>query len=453
MEGWKDGGKSTSTHPSFHPSTLSSLFLLAMLLLGLSACSPSVSLQEDPEDYREAVAELQRQIAENPDDATALRDLGVIYMRTQRPSEAYEYLQQAFARDDRDPKTLFYLGLAAEKIGRRQAALRLYERYTDVPDDSPYRELMEGRYGWITRLIARDNIREMLAREEDLSGREVSPRIVAVLPFAYQGENERYAPLGRGLSEMLMTDLAQIERLRLVERVRLQALLDELELAQSELVDPASAPRVGRLLGAGRLVGGAYNVLSDEELRMDVALARIEEQDRAPDFETRTGPLARLFALEKELVFRVIDQLDIELTAEERAAIETVPTENLQAFLAFSRGLEAEDGGDFEAAARAFQRAHALDPGFDRAAERAQQAEGLSAAGGSTDDALVTAVRLEGGPTSEVDLLDTRLRNMAGNLGFGVPVPDERQPAAESATAQEGAPLDDPPLPPPRGNN
>lgn len=446
-------GCGRSARPPVHPSILphahgASALLLAGLLLGVAACAPSVSLDEDPEDYREAVAELQREIAENPDDATALRDLGVIYMRTQRPAEAYEYLQQAFGRDDKDPKTMFYLGLAAEKVGKRQTALRLYERYPDVPSDSPYRKLMEGRYGWITRLIARDNIRDMLDREEELADREVSPRIVAVLPLAYQGENEQYAPLSRGLSEMLTADLANIDRLRLVERAELQALLDELELAQSDLVDPTSAPRVGHLLGAGRLVGGTYNVLSEEELRLDVGLARIEEPDRAPNFETRSGPMARLFDLKTELVFGVIDELGVELTAEERAAIEEVPTENMQAFLAFSRGLEAEDGGDFEAAARAFERAHEIDPGFEQAAQRAERAESISAAGGPTDSALLTAVQMEPEAMSETDLTDTRLRNMMGSLGFGVPVPDDRQPAAERSTALQGAPLDDPPRPP-----
>ena len=429
-----------------------SWMLVGAMLLGLAACAPSVSLQEDPEDYREEVARLQREIAENPDEATALRDLGVIYVRTQRPAEGYEYLQQSYARDQDDPKTLFFLGLAAEKVGRRQTAIGLFERFPDVPSDSPYRRLMEGRYEWLTRLVVRENIREMLAREETLSDREVSPRIVAVLPFVYQGDNEQYAPLSRGLSEMLSVDLANIERLRLVERTRLQALLDELELAQSDFVDPSSAPQVGRILGAGRLVGGSYNVLSGDELRIEAALANIEERMQAPDFEERSGPLADLFALEKELVFRVIDGLGVELTAEERAAIQEVPTENLQAFLAYSRGLEAEDGGDFGAAAQAYQQAQSLDPGFERAAQRAEQAASLSASAGPTDTALLAALRVEG-PVSEVDLLDMRLRHMMGNLGFGVPIPDDRQPAAERSTAQRGAPLADPPEPPTRGGN
>ena len=388
--------------------------------------------------------------------AEPLRDLGVIYMRTGRTPQGYDALRKAFARDDDDPMTLFYLGIANEKLGKNETALRLFERYSSVPSDSPYRDLMEGRYQWLVREIAREEIRAMIAREEEMGG-EIDARVVAVLPLAYQGGNERYAPLGRGLSEMLTVDLATIRRIRVVERVRLQALLDELELAQSSYVDPSSAPRVGRLLGAGRLVGGAYNVLGDEELRMDVALAELERQATSPDFETRSGALDDLFQLEKELVFRVIDRLGIELTPEEREAIETVPTRNLQAFLAYSRGLLEQDRGNYAAAAEAFGRAHQLDPDFEEAAEREQANESLSVAAGPPDQALIGAIRLSpplpAASSSNINLLDNRLQEISQTVGTEfIPTQDARQPAAESSIAVPSGFLPDPPDPP-RGQN
>lgn len=422
---------------------------LVILLVGMAACSSGPRLQEDPEDYRAEVARLQREIADNPGDAEPLRDLGAIYVRTQRPAEGYEYLQQAFKRDRDDPKTLFYLGVASEKVGQMQTARRVYERYDEVDEDSRYRNLLRGRYEWLLRQQIRQEIQQMVQREQELAGGDVSPRIVAVLPLSYQGSDAQYAPLGRGLSEMISVDLAHIDDLRLVERVRLQELLDELELAQSDYVDPSTAPRVGRMLGAGRLIGGAYNVLDEQNLRLDVALAELERDTVAPDLESRSGALAQLFELQTEIVFRVIERLGIELTAEERAAIQYVPTENLQAFLAYSRGLLEEDEGNFEAAANAFQRAREIDPGFERAVESEQRAEGLSAVAGPLDTALGAAVQLEPLPPT-INLVDSRLRSLTGTIGAGfVPGQEQRQPAAEGGTFIT---LDDPPPPPPRGN-
>jgi len=411
-------------------------------------CASQPRLQEDPDDYRAEVARLQLEIAQNPGDAALLRDLGAIYVRTQRPSEGHKSLQQAFARDAEDPKTLFYLGIASEQIGQTETARRVFARYEDVPEDSPYRRLLRGRYEWLLRQEIRAEIAQMMQREQELSTAEVSPRIVAVLPFTYQGTSARYAPLGRGLSEMISVDLAVIDDLRLVERVRLQELLDELELAQSDYVDPSTAPRVGRLLGAGRLVGGAYNVLEDEDLRMDVALAELERSE-APELETRSGALEELFDLQTEIVFSVIDRLGIELTAEERAAIESVPTRNLQAFLAYSRGLIEEDNGNFAQAARAFGQARRADPDFNQAAQREQQAQQLGTAAGPPETAL-TAVRSIEPPPATLDLVTRRLRTLTGTTGSGfVPEGDQRQPAAEGQVDL----LRDPPAPPPgRGN-
>jgi hypothetical protein len=194
-------------------------------------------------------------------------------------------------------------------------------------------------------------------------------------------------------------------------------------------------------------VGGAYNVVEDEDLRMDVALAELERSE-APELETRSGALDELFDLQTEIVFSVIDRLGIELTAEERAAIETVPTRNLQAFLAYSRGLIAEDNGNFTQAARAFGQARRADPSFDQAAVAEQQVQQLGAAAGPVETAL-TAVRNIEPPPATLDLVTRRLRILTGTTGAGfVPDGDQRQPAAEGQVDL----LPDPPPPPSRGN-
>lgn len=421
--------------------------IAAVLFTGLVSCAPQPRLREDPDDFREEVARLQREIAENPDDAEALRDLGAIYVRTKRANEGHGYLQKAFSRDRNDPKTLFYLGVASERMGRRQAAQQVYERYSEVPEDSQFRTLMRGRYEWLLRQEIRRKMKELMAREDSIG---VSPNVVAVLPFSYQGDDEQYAPLAYGLSEMITVDLANIDELTLVERTRLNELLDELQLSQSEYVDQSTAPRVGQLVGAGRLVGGGYNILGEETLRTDVTLAELGEEVQSPDLDTRSGALDQLFALEKEIVFQVVDRLGIELTAQEKEQIESVPTRNLQAFLAYSRGLEQDALGNYEAAAEAFQQAHQLDPDFTQAADQQEEAAGLSAAGGGTEQALLAAQRLEA-PVSQLDLVANRQQILSQTIGTVPSVDDDggddRQPAAESGSAV----LKDPPPPPPGG--
>ena len=436
------------------------VFSMLILVFAISACAPTIQMNEDPDDYRDEVAQLQRQITENPSDATLLRDLGAIYVRTGRPAEGYTTLRKAFARDSDDPKTLFFLGVATEKIGRPQTALRLYERFDRVPEDSRYRSLMEGRHQWLLREQIRQEVAQMLEREEALTGGDVSPQRIAVLPFSFIGGDEKYAPLGQGLSEMISVDLASIDRLQLVERVRLQVLLNELQLAQSQYIDPSSAPRVGKLLGAGRLVGGSYAVAGDEEFRVDVALAELTGASTSSDLRSQSGDLEDLFAFKREIVFGIVDRLGIELTAEERAQIESVPTRNLQAFLAYSRGLEAEARGNFRTAAQSFQQARQLDPAFSRAAERQRTAEGASATAGSADQALGAVTGQVQVAQNQIDLVQNRQQVQSETLGT-TPVADDdgsgegdtqRQPAAESENTAPPEVLKDPPPPPSSGN-
>ncbi|MFQ5570997.1 MAG: tetratricopeptide repeat protein [Rhodothermales bacterium] len=437
------------------------ILLAALGLLAASCAPPGPIFGEDIEDYEEAIADLQAQVGRNPSDAQALRDLGVIYLRTNNFGRANEFLEMAFARDPDDPKTLFHLGLANESVGKHDTALRLYERYPEFSILSSYRRLMAGRYAWVIRKKMNDEVQARVADEARLVGDRLEPRVVAIYPLTYQGSDEQYAALGRGLAEMVTVDLSRVDELRLVERTRLQALLDEIELAQGDQFDPATAPRVGRLVGAGRLVGGVYNVLADGNLRLD---ANLWENDGVQSLDPQSDALRNFFQLEKRLVFDLIDEMGIELTQEERLAIEFTPTQNLQAFLAFSRGLEREDAGAFGEAAGFFEQAVQLDPNFREARARADESQGQAVASGALTTALAAAFTqdptppLPSGPA--VDAMVNLLQVLNLNVGsYLVPGQDAREPAVETGVTNGGNgggggddTLPDPPPPPPRGN-
>ena len=86
-----------------------------------------------------------------------------------------------------------------------------------------------------------------------------------------------------------------------------------------------------------------------------------------------TGPFATLLDLEKQVVLDLAAQLGLELTQAERERILRQGPKSLAAFLAYSRGLEAMDRGDYGAAARHFRSAAQADRSF-QAARDGQQA-------------------------------------------------------------------------------
>ncbi len=396
-------------------------------------------------DYEEDIQKLQARLVSNPSDAEALRDLGAIYLNARQFAEGNNYLERAFAINPDDPKTLFNLGLANETLAKRETALRLYEKYVAVSRTSPYRRMMEGRYEWLTKRILRDQMQEIAASEPSDTA-TTSPRIVAVFPFTYHGNEDRYAPLSRGLAELVSVDLANVSSIRVVERVRLQALLDELALTESQYLDQSTAPRLGRMLGAGRLISGGFNVVGDNTLRIDGAYLALETSDYIV-LNEQNDALRNLFVMEKAFVFDLVNELGIELTPEERSKIEYIPTENLQAFIAYSRGLREDDAGAYALAAGFFRRAAQLDEGFTEAVVRAEQAEAMADVDKSLEELIAEGANADNPSAGGLDLMGIRIGILNQAIGSGfMPGEDTRESATESGGA--AILLSDPPNPP-----
>src|SRR3954471_25047071 len=98
---------------------------------------------------------------------------------------------------------------------------------------------------------------------------------LAILFFDYTGKDQELEPLRKGLAQMLITDFSAAPQVRVVERARLKALLEEQKLGQSGKVDPASAARLGKLLGARFLVLGSFFDLKSV-LRIDARVVEVE---------------------------------------------------------------------------------------------------------------------------------------------------------------------------------
>lgn len=67
-----------------------------------------------------------------------------------------------------------------------------------------------------------------------------------------------YAGMGKGVADLLITDLSAAANVRVVERERIEALLQEQNLAKQGQIDPATAVRLGRILGARHMITGGF---------------------------------------------------------------------------------------------------------------------------------------------------------------------------------------------------
>jgi TolB-like protein len=189
---------------------------------------------------------------------------------------------------------------------------------------------------------------------------------VAVLPLAKATGSEDYDGLGQALAGMLIADLSGVEALQLVERERLDALLEEMALSESGFLEPSTAQRLGRGVGAELVLTGSYSVVGPTFL-MDARLVQVESSHVLKAVKA-DGTAADFVAVEKDVVEALLAGLEVTLSsAQRRRILIQTPTESFEAFAAYGEGLQRQDEGRIDEARAAFERALTRDPGFEAA--------------------------------------------------------------------------------------
>ena len=89
--------------------------------------------------------------------------------------------------------------------------------------------------------------------------RQVGGRLtLAVLPFQGNGENPQYVDVA---TDRMVTQLVALRRFKVIERTKLEDLLEEQRLQVSGIVDDRAAVDVGRVAGADAIVAGNVSVV------------------------------------------------------------------------------------------------------------------------------------------------------------------------------------------------
>lgn len=90
---------------------------------------------------------------------------------------------------------------------------------------------------------------------------QANPPVVAVLAFdnsAFGPGAKDYDGIGKGIMDIMITDLASNPKVRVVDRDRIQSILDEQKLGASGAIDATTAVKVGKLFGACYSIYGSF---------------------------------------------------------------------------------------------------------------------------------------------------------------------------------------------------
>jgi TolB-like protein len=102
---------------------------------------------------------------------------------------------------------------------------------------------------------------------------------VAVLPSFDNSSllnHADYESLGKGIADVLITELTANNGIRVIERDRIQSLIDEQNLGASGRVDKETAVKVGKLLGVHHVIMGGFIVDPQGRMRLDARAVNVE---------------------------------------------------------------------------------------------------------------------------------------------------------------------------------
>ena len=194
---------------------------------------------------------------------------------------------------------------------------------------------------------------------------------VAVLDFVNRNPADGRDWLGKGLADMVITDLSASQRLSVVDRQRVQDLTREIDLGAAGILAPKTAPRVGRIAKVRWVLFGTF-LHHDADVSLEALLIDVNV-GQTVRIEQVEGPVSKLFDLEQSLVHAILAKLDVSITEEELRVVKLLKTQSLPAFEHYARSLGLFDQGQWFDALREARLARRADPGYFPVAARLAQ--------------------------------------------------------------------------------
>jgi serine/threonine protein kinase/Flp pilus assembly protein TadD len=179
---------------------------------------------------------------------------------------------------------------------------------------------------------------------------------VAVLPFENLSADPDNAYFVDGIQDEILTRLASIAGLRVISRTSTQQY-------QSK---PRNLAEIAKQLGVVNILEGSVQKAADQ-VRVNVQLINAQT-DSHLWAETYDRKLTDIFGVESEIAIGIAESLQAKLTGREEQALAIKPTDNVEAYDAYLRGLaytlKTSSPANYLGAQKYLKEAVRLDPKF-----------------------------------------------------------------------------------------
>ncbi len=149
---------------------------------------------------------------------------------------------------------------------------------------------------------------------------EISELIrVAVMAFSTPKDRPDVEQYGEGTMDSLITGLKHIPKFVMLDRGRIDRIIKEQAFQLSGAVDPESAVKVGKLLGAQTLISGSIQVAGGS-IRIIANFVDVES-GKVNDSQKVTGSINNIFDLQDQLAGLFLKNQNIKVTTEQETRL------------------------------------------------------------------------------------------------------------------------------------
>jgi len=198
-------------------------------------------------------------------------------------------------------------------------------------------------------------------------------KTIAIIDFKNRSVSQKaqFDPMERGFADLMINRLNSSINLKVVERERIQWILDEMKL--QDQYDMEGAVRMGKQLGVQTVLLGSFIIFNDE-IWIGARLVKVETSEILLTDEIK-GELDNFFELTDQIGQKIAEKINISLKEETAEEISKAPS--LDAIMAYSVGLSYLENEDYKSAYEKFQEALKLDPDYEKAKLKAESIEPL----------------------------------------------------------------------------
>jgi TolB-like protein len=193
------------------------------------------------------------------------------------------------------------------------------------------------------------------------TGGSIPEKSIAVLPFVNQSADQENAFFTEGMQDEILNDLAKIADLKVISRT---------SVMQYQSGSSRNVRVIGQQLGVAYVLEGSVRRAAN---RVRVSVQLIDARTDATRWSNQyDGDLADVFRIQSDIAEKIVEQLQGQLSSQEKANIETRPTGDIVAYDLFLQARNivdsyldvAEPGASLRQAVQLLNLATQRDPKF-----------------------------------------------------------------------------------------